>query len=77
MITIFCEFRQFSAKKWRFSQKPMLWSQFCIIWLCFESKTPIFFAKFFGENILKIITSVPAVDVMIATYFSYFHHFPS
>jgi hypothetical protein len=24
MITIFCEFRQFSAKKWRFSQKPML-----------------------------------------------------
>jgi hypothetical protein len=20
---------QFSAKKWRFSQKPMLWSNFC------------------------------------------------
>jgi hypothetical protein len=24
MITIFCDFRRFSAKKWRFSQKPML-----------------------------------------------------
>jgi hypothetical protein len=23
MITIFCDFCQFSAKKWRFSQKPM------------------------------------------------------
>jgi hypothetical protein len=30
-ITIFCDFRQFSAKNWRFSQKPMLWSNFCII----------------------------------------------
>jgi hypothetical protein len=24
MITIFCDFRPFSAKNWRFSQKPML-----------------------------------------------------
>jgi hypothetical protein len=24
MIPTFCDFRQFSAKKWRFSQKPML-----------------------------------------------------
>jgi hypothetical protein len=24
MITIFCEFPQFLAKNWRFSQKPML-----------------------------------------------------
>jgi hypothetical protein len=24
MITIFFDFRQFSAKNWRFSQKPML-----------------------------------------------------
>jgi hypothetical protein len=59
MITIFCDFRQFSAKKWRFSQKPMLWSKLSIIYLCFESETQIFFAEFFGENILKIITSVP------------------
>jgi hypothetical protein len=28
MITIFCDFCQFSVKKWRFSQKPMLWSFF-------------------------------------------------
>jgi hypothetical protein len=28
MITIFCDFCQFSAKKWSFSQKPMLLSQF-------------------------------------------------
>jgi hypothetical protein len=40
---------QFSAifayirrKNWRFSQKPMLWSIFFKIWLCFESKTPFF-----------------------------------
>jgi hypothetical protein len=29
MITIFCDFRQFLAKNWRFSQKPMLRSNFC------------------------------------------------
>jgi hypothetical protein len=48
------DFRQF----WRFSQKPMLWSKFCIILLCFESKAPIF-CNFFRENIFKIIPSVP------------------
>jgi hypothetical protein len=52
--TIFC-------KNWRFSQKPMLWSKFCIIYHCFESKTKFFFAEFFGKNILKIITSVPVI----------------
>jgi hypothetical protein len=31
MITIFCDFLQFSVKNWRFSQKPMLWSKFFII----------------------------------------------
>jgi hypothetical protein len=35
VITIFGDFGQFSAKK----------SDFCIIWLCFESKTPIFSPK--------------------------------
>jgi hypothetical protein len=48
MITIFCDFRQFSAKKWSFSQKPLLWSKFCIIQLCFESQTLIF-AKFLAK----------------------------
>jgi hypothetical protein len=31
MITIFCDFWQFLAEKWSFSQKPMLWSNFWII----------------------------------------------
>jgi hypothetical protein len=33
MITIFCDFHPFSAKKWRFSSKPMVWSKFCsVLW---------------------------------------------
>jgi hypothetical protein len=39
-------FDNFRRKNWRFSQKPMLWSKFCIIYLCFESKRPIFCRKF-------------------------------
>jgi hypothetical protein len=61
MNTIFCEFGQFSAKNWRFSQKPMLrsiFSKFSFV----LSKKRHFFAKFFGENIYKIITSVPVRD---------------
>jgi hypothetical protein len=53
-----CYDHNFLQKNWRFSQKPMLWSKFCIFYLCFESKTPIF-SQFFCENIFKIITSVP------------------
>jgi hypothetical protein len=30
IITIFCDFRQFSAKNWGFYQKPMLWWNFCM-----------------------------------------------
>jgi hypothetical protein len=46
MITFFCDFCQFSAKKWRFSQKPMLWffaktnSTYIIM---FRQKTPFLF----------------------------------
>jgi hypothetical protein len=54
-----CYDHNFRRKNWRFSQKPMLWSHLFKICLCFESKTPIFFAEYFGENILKTITSVP------------------
>jgi hypothetical protein len=57
-ITIFCDFRQFLAKNWRFSQKPILWSKFCIIWLCFESKRQ-FFLWIFRRKYFKIIPSVP------------------
>jgi hypothetical protein len=52
---IFAIFRQ---KNWRFSQKPMLWSIFCkkrVVW----AKNGNIFAKFFGESIFKIITSIP------------------
>jgi hypothetical protein len=60
MITIFCDFRQFSAKKIGVFLKNQCYDQlFFKIWLCFETKTPIFFAEFFGKNILKTITSVP------------------
>jgi hypothetical protein len=56
-------FANFRRKIWRFSQKPMLWSQFfqkiTVVW----AKNAKIFAKFFGENILKIITSVPGHTV--------------
>jgi hypothetical protein len=63
MITIFCDFRQFLAKKWRFSQKPMLWSQFFAIFDNFRRKNGVFlknqcydhnfrrFSTIFGEKI--------------------------
>jgi hypothetical protein len=64
--TIFGDFRQFSAtfdnfrrKNWCFSQQPMLWSFFSKLAFVLSKKNANFFAKFFGENILKIITSVP------------------
>jgi hypothetical protein len=53
MIKIFCGFCQFYAKKWRFSPKTMLWSNFCktsctyVVW----AKNANIFVKFFGENI--------------------------
>jgi hypothetical protein len=50
MITIFCDFWQFSAKYWHSSQKAMLRSNFCIIQLCFESKTPIFWRKYLKNH---------------------------
>jgi hypothetical protein len=59
MITIFCEFGQFSAKKFAFFSKPMLWSNFFQNLALFWVKNANFFVKFFGENILNIITSVP------------------
>jgi hypothetical protein len=53
---IFDNFRQ---KNWRFYQKPMLWLIFLQNLALFRVKNANFFAEFFGENILKIITSVP------------------
>jgi hypothetical protein len=61
MITILCDFSQFLAKNWRFSQIPMLRSNSFQNLTLFLVKNANVFAKFFGENILKIITSVPVV----------------
>jgi hypothetical protein len=58
MITIFGGFRQFSAKKWRFSKKNNVMIQ------TFFLKIAVFCTKngnFFGENVLKFITSVPGM----------------
>jgi hypothetical protein len=60
-VTIFCDFCQFSAKKLAFILKNQCYDHFFYLNLAlFWVKNANFFAKFFGENILKIITSVPA-----------------
>jgi hypothetical protein len=57
---IFANFRRIN---WRFSQKPILWSQFlqklAVVW----AKNANIFAKFFVENILKNHNIVPRNDV--------------
>jgi hypothetical protein len=59
MITIYCNFRR---ENWRFPQKPMLWSKFRkSSSIC--NKNLDFFAKFVGENVLIIITSVPGYEI--------------
>jgi hypothetical protein len=50
---------QIFGEKTAVFSKTNVMINFFKIWLCFESKTPIFSLNFFGENILKIITSVP------------------
>jgi hypothetical protein len=58
MITIFCDFSQFSAKNGVFLKYQcydQLFSKFSFV----LSQKRQFFAKNFAENILKIITSVP------------------
>jgi hypothetical protein len=54
MITIFGDFRR---KKWRFSLKPTNLAK--LISVLSQKWYANFFADFFGENILKFITSVP------------------
>jgi hypothetical protein len=59
MITIFCDFSQFSAKKLAFFLNTNAMINFFQNLVLFWVKNADFFAKFFGENILKSITSVP------------------
>jgi hypothetical protein len=61
MITIFCDFCQFSAKKLSFFSKTNVVINILHNLALFRVKNANFFAEFFGENILKIITSVPEV----------------
>jgi hypothetical protein len=59
MITIFCDFSQFSAKKMAFFINTNVRINFFQNLALFRVKNANFFSKFFGENIYKIITSVP------------------
>jgi hypothetical protein len=57
MSAIFDNFRR---KYWRFSKKKtMLWSKFLHNLALFWVKNADFFSELFGENIFKILTSVP------------------
>jgi hypothetical protein len=53
MITIFCDFRQFSAKKLAFFSKPNVMIKFLHYLALFWVKNANYFAKIFGENIFK------------------------
>jgi hypothetical protein len=59
MITIFCDFWQFSVKKMAFFSKTNVMIKILNNLALFWVKNANFFAEFFGENILRIITSVP------------------
>jgi hypothetical protein len=60
MIRIFCDFSRFSAKKLAFFLgKYQCYDQPFSKFSFVLSQNAYFFAKFFGENIFKIITSVP------------------
>jgi hypothetical protein len=58
MITILCDFRQFSAKKLAFFTKTNVMITIFAKTSSSLSKKRQFFAKFFVENIFKIVTSV-------------------
>jgi hypothetical protein len=64
MITIFGDFSQFSAKKLAFFLNTSAMITFLSKFAFVSSQKRHFFAKFFGENILKIITLVP--DAMLS-----------
>jgi hypothetical protein len=69
MITIFCVFRQFSAKKMEFFSKTNVMIIFFLQnYALFRVKNANFFVKFLGENIFKkSITSVPAQKKNVST----------
>jgi hypothetical protein len=64
MLTILGDFCQFSAKKWRFFQKKCYYKFFTKT-SSSVIKNANFCAKFFGENIFKIITSAAECILML------------
>jgi hypothetical protein len=59
MLTIFCDFCQFSAEELAFFSSANVMVKFLQKLAVVRAKNASIFAKFFGENIQKIITSVP------------------
>jgi hypothetical protein len=63
----FGDFCRFSAKKWRFLKNQyydqIFLHNLALLWV----KNAIFVAIFFGENIFKIITSVPEIFYKLKT----------
>jgi hypothetical protein len=71
MITIFGDFYPFSAKKLAFFSNTNVMITILQKLALFCVKNANIFAKFFGENILKIITSVPGfgkIGIFLTTY---------
>jgi hypothetical protein len=60
MLIIFCDFRR---KKLAFFSKTNVMIKILHNLALFRAQNANFFAVFFGENILKIITSVPGLVV--------------
>jgi hypothetical protein len=67
MITIFCDFSQYSAKKLAFFLNTNVMIK-CFSKFSFVScqKRQFFFAEIFGEKILKIKTSVPGTEILFS-----------
>jgi hypothetical protein len=72
MITVFCDFFPMAF----FLNTNVMIDFFKKNWLCFESKTPIFFAKFFREIFLKITTSIPDPEPANLSYVCKLAHWP-
>jgi hypothetical protein len=67
MITIFGDFRQFSAKKMEFFSKTNVMIKILHMLALFWVKN----ADFFGENIKKIITSAPDLSFGIVAIYGF------
>jgi hypothetical protein len=65
-ITIFCDFCQFPAKKLAFFSKTNVMIKFSQKLAVARAKNANIFAKFFGENIFKIKTSIPGNKFLLS-----------